>query len=322
MAQHPTPVFILGSGRSGTTVTASLLNHLPGVQIAKETGFIATNQKVLLEAADRQSLVRLIPEINSWLARNEWVNRASAEGFYQFCDRYNLQGGSALIHYVWQLDSETPWHELSFIGDNTPLYVMAIPTLEAMMPNARFIHMIRDPRDVVCSILKMRFGADEAVTAAMEWHIYFGCWLMAERLIPPDRRRELRYEDLCGNPGQAFHMLAEFLGRSEADAEAALSMHASGGGKAKDGFENVAKWSHHTRIHEPLSTSRIGRYTSELTKKQIQDIEEIAQYGMTACGYQSSELRLHPLIREDRFKLLKAMIRDFANRCGKRLRGR
>lgn len=90
-----------------------------------------------------------------------------------------------------------PWHELSFIGDNTPLYVLAIPAIQDLMPNARFIHMVRDPRDVVCSVLKMRFGADDVVVAAMEWHLTLGCWLMAERIVSADRRMECRYEDLC-----------------------------------------------------------------------------------------------------------------------------
>ena len=40
MSGGPIPVFVLGCGRSGTTVTARLLNHLPGVHIAKETGYL------------------------------------------------------------------------------------------------------------------------------------------------------------------------------------------------------------------------------------------------------------------------------------------
>jgi len=322
MSQHPTPVFIVGSGRSGTTVTASLLNLLPGIQISKETGYIGPNHKLLLSNPTIDQLALLIPEVNTWLAKDEWENQATDEGFRSFCDRYGVQGGSAFVHYVWQLDSAIPWHELNGIGDNTPLYVMAIPAIRQLMPNARFIHMIRDPRDVVCSILKMRFGADELTTAAMEWHIYLGCWLMAERIVPAEQRMECRYEDLCKDPAGTFSRIAKFIGRSDDDAAAALALHASGGKQVKTGFEKIAKWSHHTRIYEPLSASRIGRYKSELSKKQIQVVEEIAQYGMAAYGYSVSDWHVHPLMREDRFQLLKAMIRDFTNRCMKRIRGR
>lgn len=322
MTQHPIPVFVLGSGRSGTTITATLMNHLPGIHIAKETGFIGQHLTRLINANSQADLAALIPEINSWLEINLWEHTGNVADFQRFCSKYDIQGARALIYYIWQLDSPTPWNELSFIGDNTPLYVMAIPAIQQLFPEARYIHVVRDPRDVVCSIRKMRFGADELVTAAMEWHLYLGCWMTAERLVSPDQRMECRYEDLCMDPEQTFARLARFVDRSEADAKGALALHASPGAKPKTGFENVAAASHHTRINEPLSPSRVGRYRTELTAAQIQAVEEIAQYGMLAYGYTPSKWHVHPLMREDRMRLVRAMILDVANRCFKRLRGK
>ncbi len=322
MSQHPVPVFIVGHGRSGTTITATLLNLLAGIEIVKETGYIGQMMNLLQDIQNPSSLHRLIQETNNWLKHNHWKNAATLVGFQQFCDRYGIHGGSAFIHYVWQLDSSTPWHELSCIGDNTPLYVMAIPAIQELLPDARFIHMVRDPRDVICSTLKMRFGADEIVTAALEWHLYLGCWLMAERVVPTDRRIECRYEDLCSSPAQSFARLARFLNRSEADAAEAIALHASGSAAPKNGFEKIAAVSHHTRITEPLSASRVGRYQSELSAAQIREIEEIAQYGMLAYGYQPAKWHTHPLMREDRMTILQSMVKDFAKRCFKRLRSR
>ncbi len=322
MTEQPTPVFVVGSGRSGTTITAALLSRLPGVRIAKETGYIGEHLDLLQDTSNPQSLSKLIVAVNSWLKHNQWGHTASTEGFHAFCRRYDIQGGRAFIHYIWQLDSPTPWHELSFIGDNTPLYVMAITGIRKLMPEARFIHVIRDPRDVVSSILKMRFGADNPITAAMEWHFYLGCWLMAERSVPPGQRIECKYEDLCMTPEATFAKLAAFLNRSEAEAAAALGQQASTDSGPATGFEKIAALSHHSRLIEPLTASRVGRHTSELTAAQIQSIEEIAQYGMLAYGYTPSKWYIHPLLREDRLTLLRAMILDVANRCLKRLRGK
>ena len=322
MSQHPTPVFILGSGRSGTTITASLLSQLPGVQIAKETGYIGQNLTLLQDIGIPESLNRLIEETNSWLKDNQWENRASLDEFQRFCRQNDIHGASAFLHYVWQLDSPKPWHELAFIGDNTPLYVMAIPAIQKLLPNARFIHMVRDPRDVVCSMLKMRFGADDPAVAAMEWQLYVGCWMMAERLVSADRRMECRYEELCTSPEQTFADLAKFLNHTEADAAAALAQHAGDGSKSNTGFEKVASVSHHARLTEPLSPNRVARYRSELTTAQIQAIEEMAQNGMLAYGYEPSKWHIHPLIREDRNSICKSMFRDLVNRGLKRLRGK
>jgi hypothetical protein len=319
--QHPTPVFIVGSGRSGTTITATLLSHLSRVQISKETGYISQNIPLLKDINSPAALKRLIVVVNQWLRVSQPDHLASLEGFQQFCGRYDIHGSRAFIHYIWQLDSPKPWHELSFIGDNTPLYLMAIPVIQEFMPDARFIHVVRDPRDVVTSTLKMRFGADDPIIAALEWHTSIGCWLMAERIVTSDRRMECRYEDLCTAPEETMTRLAAFLNHSKNDAMAALTMQASSDRQKASGFESVASAEHHHRLIEPVAPSRVGRYKSELTAAQIQSIETIAQYGMLAYGYEPTTWHEHPMVWENRVGLLRAMIRDVTIRCLKRIRG-
>jgi hypothetical protein len=322
MSEMPIPVFILGSGRSGTTITAALLNHLPGVHISKESGFLGQHLELLEVVDEPAPRSRLLDVTNSWLTQNGWEQRATETGFREFCDRYRLSGPAAYLHYVWQLESPVPWHELRFIGDNTPLYVMAIPAIQRLLPDARFIHMVRDPRDVVCSIVKMRFGAYDVVMAALEWHVYLGCWLMAERGLPAHQRFECRYEDLCTSPDVTFTRLAAFVGCSGEAAAAALAQHARGGAGALSGFERVATQQHHTRLSEPLSAQRVGRYRQELTAKQVRQIEEIAQYGMLAYGYEPTRWQMHPLMLEHRFQLLKAMVSDMCHRVIARITGK
>ena len=319
MTQLPVPVFILGNGRSGTTVTAALLNQLPGIHISKETGFLSTSL-AMLKAMDEPSVMRrLLAHVNPWLEVNAWTNRADERGFREFCDRHAVAGPEAFLHYVWSLDCPTPWNELAFIGDNTPFYVLSIPEILQLLPNSRFIHMLRDPRDVVSSMLKMRFGADDPLVAAMEWHTVFGAWLMAERLIAPGHRTEIRYEDLCTSPAPTFSRLARFFGYSDADADEALNRHAGGQSRDRSGFDQVARMSHHTLIHEPLSPRRVGRYRTELSRQQIRAIEEVTQAGMAACGYPFDEWHIHPLIHEDRPRFLRAMMKDTIRRCFKRV---
>jgi len=75
----------------------------------------------------------------------------------------------------------------------------------------------------------------------------------------------------------------------------ALALHSSGGGKATTGFDRIAKWSHHTRISEQLSPGRIGRYKSELSEKQIQSVEAIAQYGIAVYRHGVSNVVRPPV---------------------------
>lgn len=318
ISKSPVPIFILGSGRSGTTVTASLMNRLPGVHIAKETGFIGQSVELLRDIANPDSRRRLIEVVNSWLDLEKWSGRASEQGFESFCDRQKLSGPSAFIHYVWQIDSPIPWEQLSFIGDNTPLYVLSIPWLLELFPDARFVHMVRDPRDVVCSVLSMRFGADDPVVAAIEWHHALGCWLMAERLISHENRIEIRYENLCLLAEPTLLKLIKWLGCdvSKSNVEELIRHD---GAAVNATFQTVAELPHHQQLQQPLNAARIGRYRSELSPADIAKIEAVMQNGMLACGYQPAAWQVNPNATEDRLAQTQAMIRNLLKRGIRRL---
>lgn len=319
--KSPVPVFILGSGRSGTTVTASLLNRLPGVHIAKETGFIGQSVELLRDVSSLKSRQQLIKVVNSWLVAEKWSGRASEAEFTDFCQKHQLSGPTAFIHYIWQIDSTVPWEKLSFIGDNTPLYVLSIPWLLELFPNARFVHLVRDPRDVVCSVLSMRFGADDPVVAAMEWQHALGCWLMGERQIPPENRIEIRYEDLCLSAETTLRKLMTWLGGDATTANVAeLVSHDKDA--ADTSFQAVAELPHHRQLQQPLNTGRIGRYRSELSRVDIARIEAVVQNGMLACGYQPAAWQVNSYATEDRISQAQAMLRNLLKHGIRRLTGK
>lgn len=319
---QPRPVFVLGSGRSGTTITASLINRLPRIHIAKETGFVSHCRTALNETHDAATLAALIYQVNAWLESERWTNRASVAGFQEFAQKYGLTGAPAFLNYVWQLDCDVPWHELSYIGDNTPNYVFDAPIVDRLLPNARYIHVVRDPRDVVCSILKMKFGANDPVIAALDWHSWIGAWLMAERVIPAERRMELRYEDLCADPLAQLSRISSFLGGTPDEAARALEEHVDSKADRGRDFEKVAQLKHHTRLKEPISGQRVARYRSELTQRQIRAIEEIAQNGMLAYGYTPGDWYASPIVMERRLHFLASGLNDLIRRAFRRVRYR
>ena len=315
----PVPIFILGSGRSGTTVTASLMNRLPGVHIAKETGFIGQSVDLLRDIANPESRRRLVEVVNSWLVVEKWSGRASEQGFEDFCQQHQLSGASAFIHYVWQIDSPIPWEHLSYIGDNTPLYVLSIPWLLELFPDAKFVHVVRDPRDVVCSVMSMRFGADDPIVAAMEWQHALGCWLMAERAITAGSRIEFRYEDLCESPKFILQRLIVFLGTQISNSNLNELLASIIDSPLSETFRNVSELSHHQKLTAPLNCSRTGRYKRELTSDEIRTIEAIVQNGMLSLGYKPENWQVSPWARQDRLFFTRQMVLNLVKRGLKRL---
>jgi hypothetical protein len=308
----PAPVFILGSGRSGTTLLASLINRFPGVHIAKETGYVSRSFALLDGINSAGGLPAIVGKANSWLEVEGWAERASVHGYEQFAAASGLVGAAAFIRYVWQLDSARPWGSLSHVGDNTPAYVWAIPKIDALLPHVKYIHMVRDPRDVAASMLKMRFGANDAVTAALDWSGNLGAWLASERLVPEHRRLEMRYEDLCADPGRALVRVAGFLGIPEAQVKPALDQHAQDASTTAGEFASVAGKAHHKALPGPVSQTQVGRHTRDLTAEQVRSIEEVAQLGMLAYGYEPGAWHLSPIMEDRRLHFVKAYLRDAA----------
>lgn len=308
---HPKPVFIVGSGRSGTTLAASLINRFADVHIAKETGYISRAIGLLEKFDIGSSVEELVKLTNSWLEVEGWQNRASAQGFRAFQSQSGLSGAVAFIHYVWQLDSRRSWSSLNFIGDNTPGYIWAIPKLESLVENAHYIHMVRDPRDVAASMISMKFGANDALTAALDWQANIGAWMAAERIVPSNRRMELRYEDLCRDPHGSLSRVAAFLGQGVEAVDKALSSTVS----VDDEFAVAAGKSHHGMLTAQLTSARIGTFRTRLSEHEIRSVESVTQHLMPGFGYVSGYWHLSPQMEDQRVQLAIAYAKDVAGKA-------
>jgi hypothetical protein len=129
------------------------------------------------------------------------------------------------------------------IAERTPVHAFHLPLIAAIYPDARFIHIIRDGRDVARSIAAQEWGPAEIEEAAAEWRSA----IMAAREagLPADLYREVRYEELVRDPGSVVSGLYEWLGLPATDdvvAEAAVEAGiAANLGGAPSGI-GVAKW--------------------------------------------------------------------------------
>ena len=80
-------------------------------------------------------------------------------------------------------------------GDKTPRYVEHIPEISRLWPDARFIHLIRDGRDVALSYADVDFGPKNVAKAAKLWADRVGAGLRDGRPLG-DRYLEVLYADL------------------------------------------------------------------------------------------------------------------------------
>ena len=216
-------VFIVGCPRSGTTLLLRMVDAHPQIAIIPEIGWIPRRYENregltpeglvtpafiqdLLEKGGLGRYTRLPlsrQELEGLLASGHPLSYARL--ITLLFDRYGEARGKALV------------------GNKTVEYVLSIPTLHSLWPRARFVHLIRDGRDVCLSAINWRragklvsrfatWSEDRVSAAALwwEWHVRLG--REAGRSLGEDLYYEIRYEALVARPMEECAALCAFLG--------------------------------------------------------------------------------------------------------------
>jgi hypothetical protein len=196
------PFFIVGSARSGTTWLRIILNAHSQIAVPPESRFVVS----LWEGSDNVDAGELLQR----LARNKrfqaWdLPIAEVERVLPRRPTYTQVMAAAYVAYARA-------HRKSRWGDKTPRYVEHIDLLARLWPDARFVHQIRDGRDVALSYADVPFGPKSVAAAADLWSKRVRAGMGAGRGLGPGRYLETRYEAFVAEPERHTRSLCEFLG--------------------------------------------------------------------------------------------------------------
>jgi hypothetical protein len=222
--EFPHPVFVGGTGRSGTTVTARLLGLHPRYQVLpKEVRFHADGLPELLEG--RRSLEWFVKRL-----RNYWYFRVVSDGtergvwdlvpppefeaavtsFEELYPTHPEEAARALVRAFF--DAFARRRNRATWVESTPTNAQAAPTLHSLFPSMRLIHLIRDGRDVACSVPKRRWGPT-TIEDSLEW--WARNLALAERgtaQVPDESVLTIRLEDFVRDRREeTYARMLEFL---------------------------------------------------------------------------------------------------------------
>jgi hypothetical protein len=110
----------------------------------------------------------------------------------------------------------------SHVAERTPLHAFHLELINEIYPDAQFVHIIRDGRDVARSIAAQDWGPQTIADAAKEWRDAVTSARAAG--LPPERYREVRYEALLADPETEIAALYEWLGLPTSSAELAQAV--------------------------------------------------------------------------------------------------
>jgi hypothetical protein len=207
------PVFIIGHGSSGTTIMTKLLRKYLRISFGTESQFFHRYYRRLPLYGDlrrERNIRRLIRDILSERCFKRWRQVLGCT-----MDPEKVYLGLQSLSYRGVLDSIflrlAEFHQMTRWGDKTPEYVHHLPVLQELFPDAQYIHIVRDGRDVALSVFLRYFGAKNIYTAAREWREAIE--LARSFLGGLDRSQyvDVRYEDLLSEPGEVFAKLIRFL---------------------------------------------------------------------------------------------------------------
>ncbi|UZD66503.1 sulfotransferase family protein [Marinobacter sp. AN1] len=241
-AMH-SPVFLIGTQRSGTTLLCRMLTAHPDVFVKNELPV----RSVFTKDATREDIERNI---------SHFVKKQYGDDIAGLLQRERKK--------IWGLKDPELTHYLD--------------PLKQFLPEARFIVITRDPRAVVNSYIENKWGlGTNAYTGAHRWREEVEEQLAFEAELP-DNVLRLRYEDLVLDPTQSLEKVCDFLGIA---FEQSMMDYADQKAFVIKSRENrntfrapdpalTKKWRSKLSEHQIRVIDSIARYTMEATGYQAE----------------------------------------------------
>jgi len=283
------PFFIIGSGRSGNTLLRTILVGNPTVCIPPESyvlGRVIRDYR-LLRPLPWSILARLVVarfescrHFSSWGIDVRGFHRIAADLPPERRDLANLLDGF-YRHYA---ESKCPLAERW--GDKTPLNTRSVHLIDDVFPRARYIHMIRDGRDVVSSYLQAGLYT-RPEDACERWHDSVERARAFGAKIGASRYMEVFYEDLVRDPEPVTRRTCAFL-----DLEYLPGMLETSGRAA--GLGDTRELTHHRNVHKPITTGSIGSWRRRLDGPTRKLVEERLAPTLSALRYPSGPVSPAP----------------------------
>ena len=275
------PFFIVGTQRSGTTLLRLILNSHSLIAVPEEATFLMPLLKrrylqTKISGEDLQSLInylRLNPQFSLW-----------SKDYSKYFDILLQKKEIHVKELINDLFTIYAHYEGKKIwGDKTPSFFRKIDILYTLFPNAKFIHIVRDGRDVFNSWRKIDASKNNAPVVAMDWSYKLYEIEKSFKKIPDKNKITIRYEDLLDEPEKVLLDVCLFLG-VEYESEM-LNFY-------KKSKKYIGKH-HSSLIFCPITDKNKFKWKKELTPQEISSFILIARKFLKKYNYNTQTATLN-----------------------------
>lgn len=192
------PIFVIGSGRSGTTLLRQMLNAHSRIHLTHEAGFYSAAAPHRKRRAPRAFLERYFGSFPfAWLnLTKESVRAELGSGEVSYADVFSA---------VMKAKAKQ-FGKVRF-GDKTPYDAAYVGRMLDDYPDARIVHIMRDPRATVASLARMPWAPSSLGMVNL-----FAIAQVQAVYRFRDRIHEVRLEDLVQDPKEEMSKILDFVG--------------------------------------------------------------------------------------------------------------
>jgi hypothetical protein len=280
------PLFVIGCPRSGTTLLQLMLHSHPRIAVPAETRFVLQAYLARCEFGD-------LRDSDNRRALAEWITGRRETKFHdlgldadavaaEIVDGPPTLGSAlGLVFRAYARRFGRPrW------GDKRPSYYRHAGTLLRMFPDAQFVHLVRDGRDCVASLLEMPWFKQDVYHAICGWRESIDTGHRLAARLGPDTYYELQYERLVADPADELIRLCTFLGE---DFDPAMLRPQD---IAELTVPKQKRW--HDRTRSAVDQGRIGSWAQRLEPWEIGLAEAAFGDRLGEYGYEPSEIAARP----------------------------
>jgi hypothetical protein len=304
--------FIVGSGRSGTTLLRAMFDAHSQLAIPSETQmygyFDLQFRKEFEEGRARDEVLHkfLATSRISALKVSEERVREMLGGVYDW-DRLFL----ALL---------TGFREdrgVERVGEKTPKHIMVYDQLASLFPKSKFIHIVRDPRAVVASYTHAKFyqytDGTNPYRAIQKWTRVMDKHFEAEQKLGPSRYTLLRYEDLAAQPTAELQRLCSFLDVPFEEQMLDFQNRAEAG--------HIQDQTNLEGIRREVHTESVEKWRKNLPSEAIAVVDAMCWDQMKKLGYKPDSDSPQPRAERQESKYrLESNARQTVRRLGQKLK--
>ena len=282
LRKHPDEyLFVSGSPRSGTTLLRLVLSAHPSIAISPENHSLERimchfSHRRVLQGSELKSLKRFILEdakLEGWKMDLSHYR----EKVLEYTTITARQAAEDLICYY--RDQTTP--DAYIVGNKKGFFLEYPETVHHMFPEAKFIFIVRDPRDTVLS-MKIHLPDYDLWSASLAWRRRVAhSHIFQER--HPDKCMEIKYEDLVSASEESCRKICSFLKVSYSNEM--LEFY-----RKNNSLEDIlqGKETMHQQTRGPITKKRIGGWSGGMTEEEIHLVETLSKGEMKRLGYRPS----------------------------------